>query len=77
MIRLVNITLEIDDFDIPQFEYQLKEWIKVISFQVLPDTKKMYEDDDTFKKLVKAEKEAKKIKAVYINDNNGKYLKKD
>ena len=73
MKKLVNITLEIDDFDIPQFEYQLREWIKVISFQVLPDTKKMYEDDDTFKKLVKAEKEAKKIKAVYINDNNQKY----
>ena len=76
MKRIVNITIEIDEEDIPSFEYQLREWLKIKSFQILPDTKKMYEEDNTFKQLVKIEKSAKKTKAVYINDNNHKYAGK-
>jgi len=74
MKRLVNLTVELEPEEIPQFEKWLRGQIKVISFQILPDTKKMFEEDKTFQKLVKAEKEAKKVKAVYINDNNQKYI---
>ena len=74
MKRLVNLTIELKEYEIPDFEYFLRQEVKVISLQILPDTKKMYEEDKTFQKLVKAEKESKKVKAVYINDNNQKYL---
>ena len=74
MKRLVNITIEIDDHEITSFEKWLRVNLKTISFNILPDTKKMYEENNTFKQLVKIEKSAKKTKAVYINDNNHKYL---
>ena len=74
MKRLVNITVEIEEEDILGFEYQLRDWLKVISLQILPDTKNMYDNDPNFKQLVRIEKSAKKTKAVYINDNNHKYL---
>ena len=74
MKRIVNITIEIEEEEIPTFEYWLGENFKVLSLQVLPDTKKMYEECPTFKQLVNIEKSAKKTKAVYINDNNHKYL---
>ncbi len=77
MKRLVNITIEIDPEEIPTFESWLRGQLKVISLQILPDTKKMYEEDKTFQKLVKLEKDAKKAKAIFINDHNGKYTNKD
>ncbi len=74
MKRLVNITIEIDPEEIPTFESWLRGQLKVISLQILPDTKKMYDKDPTFQKLVKLEKDAKKAKAIFINDNNQKYI---
>ena len=74
MKRLVNITIEIDPEEIPTFESWLRGQLKVISLQILPDTKKMYEEDKTFQKLVKLEKDAKKAKAIFINENNQKYI---
>ena len=77
MKRLVNLTIELEPEEIPNFEKWLRGQIKVIGFTILPDTKKMFEEDKTFQKLVKAEKDAKKTKAIYINDHNGRYTKKD
>ncbi len=74
MKRLINITLELEnDEQVYHFEAFLRQQVKVISFNILPDTKNMYEEDKTFQKLVKAEKDAKKTKAIYINNHNQKY----
>ena len=52
----------------------LEEWLeqnyKLINFKVVTDTNKLYEDDATFRKLVKAVKETQRIKDIYINDHN-------
>ena len=48
----------------------LSEVTEVISESVVPDTKDLYENDTHFKKLVKAEKEARSNKLDYINKYN-------
>jgi len=43
---------------------------EVVSDSVIPNTKELYENDSHFKKLVKAEKEARRNKLDYINKHN-------
>ena len=69
-MKLINITLEVDEHHITGLESHLREHFKVISYKIIPDTKKLYETDKTFKKLVKAVKSATEIKDIYINDHN-------
>ena len=69
-MKTVNITLEINDDDITNFENYLNNTFNLINFRIIPDTKELYEKDDVFKKLVKAEKQARRIKETYINENN-------
>jgi len=73
-MKTVNITLKIEDDQINNFDEWLRLQLEVISFKILPNTEKMYNDDNTFKKLVKSVKQAQKIRDVYINDNNQKHL---
>ena len=49
--------------------------IKVISDSIIRDTDQLYNNDDTFKKLVKNLSKSKKIKDDYAMKNNHKYLK--
>lgn len=67
---IVNITLGIEDYNLVQFENWLRENVDVKDFRVVPDTKELYENDKTFQRLCKAVTDAKKTKAIYINDNN-------
>ena len=78
-MRLLNITIECEnDEEAYHLENHLRDSdYKIISCNYIADTKKMYEEDKTFQRLVKKEKEVKKMKAIYINDNNGRYTKKD
>ena len=73
-MRKVAIVLELDsDEQAHHLEIYLREKMfvgKVISYRNLPDTSKLYEDSTTFRKLVKAEKLAKREKNDYINENN-------
>ena len=69
MKRTVNITIEIDDFDIVGFESQLRQWLKVIDFTILPDSKDLYNTDPIYKKMWKKLKEDKKAIYNYIKDN--------
>ena len=41
--------------------------IEVISDKILADTQELYDNDSTFRKLVKNSKEADKVKLEYIN----------
>ena len=71
---IVNITIELrdsqqsHDFEIYLRNHMFPEYN--ISYTNLPDTKKLYEDDKHFKKLVKNVKDANRIKNDYINLNN-------
>ncbi len=70
MVKL-NITLELkDDLEVSQFRSWLESHIEVLDFTILPDTQKLYENNEQFRLLVKAEKKAKNDKRKFINDNN-------
>ena len=49
---------------------ELRQAVNVIDFKHISDTNKLYNSDDTFKKLVKAKKEATKQCELYINKHN-------
>jgi len=69
----VNITLKVTNkFLVPLEEY-LNNLFELVDFSVLADTKNMYENDPSFKKIVKESKKIKDIRLQYINDNNHKY----
>jgi hypothetical protein len=69
-IFTINITLKIEGKLLVEFENYLYGNFEVIGFRILPDTEKLYEEDDMFKKLVKLEKEARLAKEKYINAKN-------
>jgi len=69
-MKTINITLKIEDSELIRFDNWLREQLEVISLKVLPDTNELYEDDDTFKKLVKGVKTAQRIRDKYINEHN-------
>jgi len=51
-------------------ENYLNSEFNLINFSIVPDTKKLFETDSHFKKLVKLEKEARRVKNQYINEKN-------
>lgn len=69
----INITLKLPNSDLVALENYLKENYKLIDYSVIVDTSKMYENDATFKKIVKEAKKVKDLRLKYINDNNYKY----
>ncbi len=75
-IETLNITLKVEINQVAALQRYLDEHLNVISFRVLPSTEKMYNEDKTFKTLVKAKKQIDKKIGEYINDNNQKYLLK-
>ena len=74
MKETVNITLKIEDIKLFKLKELIESKAELISLKIIPSTEQMYQDDKTFKELVKAVKTASKIRDVYINDNNNKYL---
>lgn len=78
-MKKVNITIEIEDNEfIEQNLYHLMRDTlgdSLKDYTVLSNTKKMYDNDTSFKKLVKCVKEAKRARDVYINEHNYKYAK--
>jgi hypothetical protein len=64
----LNITLELDDFQVSNFEHWLRNNVKVLDFLVVPDTSELYKNDPVFKKLSKAVKDAKKGRDRYYNE---------
>jgi len=75
-METINITIKIHKEDVVNFENWLHQQLEVISFNHIQDTSQMYKEDATFKKLVKAVKEAQKVKDEYAIKNNYKYLNK-
>ena len=73
--RKLNITIEIEDSDLIQFnlEKELDGVIgadKITSKLVLPNTDAMYERDPIFRLLIKKQKQAKDAVRDWINEHN-------
>ena len=70
-MRKINFTVEIPDDDFT--ELKLIEALKVLlgdsmtNYQVLTDTKDLYENDSYFKKITGEYYKAKKLRNDYIN----------
>lgn len=65
---MINSTFKVKGKDINTFENFLKDNTNLISYKTIQDTDELYQTDPTFKKLVKAESQARKNKEIYIND---------
>ena len=69
--RKINFTVEIDDNDYVEAELLkiLSELLgaSIIDYQVLTDTKDLYQNDSHFRAITKKYKEAKKVRNDYIN----------
>jgi len=70
-MKTVNVTIELEnDEQVYFFEQFIRKEVKVKDFQILPDTKELYENNSHFRKLTKAYYDAKKLRNDFINDNN-------
>ena len=67
-IVTVNTTFKIDAGNLVELENWLYANLDVVGFRIVPNTEKLYEEDDMFKKLVKIEREARVAKEKYINN---------
>lgn len=65
----VNITLEIDTLNLPNFEHWLRDNVNVLDFKVVPNTTELYNNDSTFKNLSKAVKDAQLNRDRYWNEH--------
>ena len=72
-METVNITLKVRPSEVFELQDYINQYYNLISLKILPSTENMYEEDKHFKKLVKAVKDAQKLRDVYINDNLNKY----
>lgn len=75
-METINITLKVERSKVIELRRFLDSELTVLEFKVMPDTQKMYEEDETFQMLSKIKKKAKIEVEKYINDNNQKYLNK-
>lgn len=66
----INLTVEIPDYFVTDFENWLNRDFNLISYKVVSDTKQLYENNATFRKLVKKVKEAQQERDKFINENN-------
>ena len=66
-MRKINITLELHEDEVLQFENWLRDNVKVNDFRVIPDTKELYNNDHVFRILCKKVKQARDVRDKYIN----------
>jgi hypothetical protein len=65
----INTTItELDEHQIHYLEIFLQERYLVADFKIVPDTQLLYDTDPVFRDLVKAVRDAQRIKDRYIND---------
>lgn len=69
-MKTLNFTIKIEEKQLNQLDNWLRAHFQVLDYRILPDTERLYQEDENFQKLVKAEKAAKRIKEKYINEHN-------
>lgn len=55
-METINITVKIEDSGVVKFRQFLDEHIEVLDFKILPDTQKMWDEDEVFQSIVKEQK---------------------
>ena len=69
----INTTIEgLTEDESYHLENMLRKHYEVIGFTVLPNTKKLYDNDPVFRKILKGIKSAQLTKDRYINSNRDK-----
>lgn len=68
---LINTTMLVPRGEVLTFEDELMQRFDVKSFKVLPDTEKLYEDNEYFRKLLKQKKDLQYRIETFINKYNG------
>lgn len=71
--RTVNITLKILDEHITRFENELKNMFDLVSFKILPETEKMYQENKEFRRKVDTIKKLQRERDEFINKHGGDY----
>ena len=67
----VNVTMsDLTADQVYHMELFLRQNYGVIDFKILPETKELYNKDTTFQKIVKAVKDAQRVRDIYINEHN-------
>lgn len=69
----INITVKLEKHQVVKFQQFIEEHVEVLDFKILPDTQKMWDEDEVFQSIVKEQKKHNKLVSKYINDNNNKY----
>jgi hypothetical protein len=65
----VNIVVKIYEEHLVKLEDRLNDMLpEVVSYRVLPDTEKLYDDSKTFRSLLKKRKEIQNQIDEYINE---------
>jgi hypothetical protein len=67
---LINATFRVKGKLVNPIEDYLLDNTKLINYKTIPNTEELYQNDETFRKLVKIESNARIIKEKYINDKN-------
>lgn len=64
----VNLTLELlDNQEVLEFENWINQYVNVVDFQIITDTKDLYSNDTHFRKLTQIYYDAKRERNDYIN----------
>lgn len=69
-MRKINTTIELDESRISFLEMVLRSEWNVIDFKILPETEKLYEENEAFKKLIKQKKKLQREIDLFINKYN-------
>jgi len=75
-METINITVKLEKHQVVKFQQFIEEHVEVLDFKILPDTQKMWDEDEVFQSIVKEQKKHNKLVSKYINDNNNKYKTK-
>lgn len=70
---IINTTFKVEPSNLGSIEQQLRSVFEVIDLRIITNTDKMYQENETFKKLVKKVKEAQRERDDFINKYNDKY----
>jgi len=75
-METINITVKLEKHQVTKFMQMIEDTTQMVDFRILPDTRKMFEEDEGFQSIAKNIERWKKTRDKYINDNNNKYKTK-
>lgn len=68
--RTFNATFKVSGVNENEVENMIRHYTTVVDYRVLPNTEKLYNDNESFKKLVKKKQQISKEISDFINKHN-------